>query len=45
MKRLTLNFIGIKKVRTSTIGPLRLSKPAFREKWLSKVEEFGRKNT
>lgn len=43
MKRLTLKFIGIKKVKTSTIGPLRLSKPEFREKWLNKVEALGKK--
>jgi len=41
MKRLTLKFIGIKKVRITSIGPLRLSKPAFRNKWLKKVEALG----
>ncbi|XCF05346.1 NAD(P)H-dependent oxidoreductase [Tamlana crocina] len=41
MKKLTLNFIGVKKVRTTTIGPIRLSKENFREKWLIKVEKLG----
>ena len=44
MKRLTLKFIGIKKVKISAIGPLRLSKPEFREKWLMKVEGLGKKS-
>lgn len=43
MKRLTIKFVGIKKVKISTIGPLRLSKPEFREKWLMKVERLGTK--
>ena len=41
MKKLTLNFIGVKKVRISTIGPIRLSKEKFRLKWLKKVEKLG----
>ena len=44
MKKLTLNFIGIRSVKITTIGPLRLSKPAFREKWLTKIEKMGRLN-
>jgi len=44
MKRLTMNFIGIKKVRITSIGPLRLSKESFRFKWLQKVEKLGLKN-
>lgn len=44
MKKLTLNFIGIRKVRITSIGPLRLSKPEFRENWLQKVEKLGIKN-
>ncbi len=43
MKRLTLKFSGIKKVKISAIGPLRLSKPEFREKWLMKVEGLGKR--
>ncbi len=41
MKKLTLNFIGVKSVRITSIGPLRLSKDAFRTKWLEKVERLG----
>lgn len=44
IKKLTLNFIGIKKVRITSIGPIRLSKPSFRENWLKKVEKLGRLN-
>jgi len=44
MKRLTLDFVGVKKIRATTIGPLRLSKPEFRQKWLDRVEALGRKN-
>ncbi len=44
MKKLTMNFIGIKKVRITSIGPLRLSKEEFRQKWLRKVEQLGFKN-
>jgi len=41
MRKLTMNFIGINKVRTTAIGPLRLSKQDFRDKWLKKVEVLG----
>ncbi len=41
MKRLTLNFIGVKKVKITTIGPIRLSKEEFRAKWIKKVEKLG----
>lgn len=44
MKKLTMNFIGIKKVRITAIGPLRLSKVDFREKWLKRVEKLGLQN-
>ncbi|MCW5515057.1 NAD(P)H-dependent oxidoreductase [Muriicola sp. Z0-33] len=44
MKKLTLNFIGVSPVRATTIGPIRLSKPAYRSKWLKKIEKLGRKN-
>ncbi len=43
MKKLTMQFVGIKKVGVTAIGPLRLSKDEFRAKWLSKVEVLGRK--
>lgn len=41
MKRLTLKFIGIKKVRITPIGPIRLSKDKFRANWLRKIENLG----
>jgi len=41
MKKLTMNFIGVKSVKTTTIGPVRLSKLEFREKWLAKIERLG----
>lgn len=44
MKKGTLHYIGVKKVRVTTIGPIRLSKEKFREKWLSKVEKLGEGN-
>ncbi len=44
MEKITLNFIGVKKVRITTIGPIRLSKDKFREKWLKKVERLGEMN-
>lgn len=44
IKKLTLNFIGVKKVRITSIGPIRLSKQSFRENWLKKVEKLGRLN-
>lgn len=42
MKKLTMQFVGVKKVKITTIGPLRLSKESYREKWLTKVENLGR---
>ncbi|MDO6674604.1 NAD(P)H-dependent oxidoreductase [Tenacibaculum sp. 1B UA] len=44
MKKLTLNYIGVKKVRITTIGPIRLSKEKFRAKWLKKVVTLGTMN-
>ncbi|WP_425635855.1 NAD(P)H-dependent oxidoreductase [Algoriphagus yeomjeoni] len=41
MKRVTLNYIGVKKVRITAIGPIRLSKKELKEKWLKKVEKLG----
>lgn len=42
IKKLTLNFVGIKQVKFTTIGSLRLSKDSYREKWLQKVEQLGK---
>ncbi|MCH7407904.1 NAD(P)H-dependent oxidoreductase [Belliella sp. DSM 111904] len=44
IKKGTLNFIGVKKVRITSIGPIRLSKQEFRVKWLEKVEKLGKMN-
>ncbi|WP_417799558.1 NAD(P)H-dependent oxidoreductase [Tenacibaculum sp.] len=44
IKKLTLNYIGVKKVRITTIGPIRLSKEKFRSKWLKKVAALGTMN-
>lgn len=44
MKKLTLQFVGVRKVKISSIGPMRLSKDQFRENWLKKVELLGIKN-
>lgn len=44
MKRLTMNFVGVKKVKVTNIGPIRLSTDEFRAKWLEKVERYGNKD-
>jgi len=44
MKKLTLQFCGIKSVKVTTIGPLRLSKDTYRENWLRKIEKLGQQN-
>ncbi len=41
MKKNTLEFCGIAPVRITIIGPLRLSKPATREKWLRNAQQLG----
>ncbi|MBC6998624.1 NAD(P)H-dependent oxidoreductase [Cytophaga sp. FL35] len=41
MKKQTLHFIGVKSVKITAIGPIRLSKDSFRKKWLQKVEDLG----
>lgn len=41
MKRNTLYFCGVRSIKATTIGPIRLSKPEWREKWLKKVEIIG----
>ncbi|NLP58741.1 NAD(P)H-dependent oxidoreductase [Lutibacter sp. B1] len=44
MKKLTLQFVGIQKVKITAIGPVRLSKNEFRIKWLKKIEKLGFEN-
>jgi NAD(P)H dehydrogenase (quinone) len=43
LKAATLQFCGIKKVKVSTFGGVRLSKPATRMRWLEQVAQLGRK--
>jgi len=42
IKKLTCEFVGIKKVKFTTIGSLRLSTEEYRKKWLTKIERLGR---
>jgi len=44
IKKGTLHYIGVKKVRITTIGSIRLSKEKFRTKWLNTIEKLGQKN-
>lgn len=44
MKKLTMNFVGVKKVGITTIGPLRLSKEEWRKKKLAMVQRLGKEN-
>ncbi len=44
MKKLTMNFIGVKSVKITSIGPMRLSKDEFRKKWLRKVKKLGERS-
>lgn len=44
MKKLTMNFIGVKSVKITAIGPLRLSTEKFRKKWIFKIQKLGEKN-
>lgn len=41
MKKLTLQFCGFNTVKITDIGPIRLSKESFRQRWLQKVENLG----
>ncbi len=41
MKRATMKFVGVKKVKITAIGPIRMSTQRFRSDWLSKVEALG----
>jgi NAD(P)H dehydrogenase (quinone) len=42
MKNNILEFCGIKPVRITSIGPVRNSSPAQREKWLLKIVEYAK---
>jgi putative NADPH-quinone reductase len=41
VKKLTLQFCGINPVRITTIGPIRLSKETYRQKWINRIEKLG----
>jgi len=43
MKRGILEFCGIKPVRITTIGSLKVSSDRKRSRWIAKVEKLGRK--
>lgn len=43
MKKTTLEFCGIKPVRVTSIGPVRLSKDSYRQQWLDRVRQLGYK--
>lgn len=43
MKKGILGFCGIKPVRITSLGPIKKSTKKQREKWLKKIENFGRK--
>ena len=43
LKKCTLEFCGITPVRITSIGPVRLSKPAWRDRWLKKIRQLGSK--
>lgn len=41
IKEVTLQFIGVKRIKVKEIGPMRGSTPAKREKWLADVRRLG----
>lgn len=43
IKKITLEFSGIRPVKVTNIGPLKDSSERFRKKWLDKVEKIGEK--
>lgn len=43
MSRNTLYYCGVRNIKATTIGPIRLSKQVWREKKLKKVEQLGQK--
>ncbi len=43
IKKMILGFVGIKTIKTTYIGPMKNSSPAFREKWIKKVKTIGLK--
>ena len=43
LKKMILEFCGIKPVKITSIGPIRFSKDSFREKHLNKIKNLGSK--
>ena len=43
MKKGVLEFCGVKPVRITSLGPIKKSTESQRNKWLKKVESFGKK--
>ncbi len=43
MKKMTLEFCGIKPVRISSIGSVQEACEAQRQKWLGKIERYGKR--
>lgn len=41
MKKLTMEFCGVKPVKVTNIGPIRLSKESYRKKWIDKIYNLG----
>jgi NAD(P)H dehydrogenase (quinone) len=44
MKKMVLKFCGVKPVKVTHIGPIRLSKDSYRAKWLQRVEKMGQRD-
>lgn len=44
MKKLTMQFVGVRSVKITTVAPIRLSKQEFRSNWLKKLERLGELN-
>lgn len=43
VKKITLEYCGIKPVKVTAISPIAKSTEEFRKKWLSKIEEIAKK--
>ncbi len=43
LKKMTLEFCGITPVKVTFISPIKRSSEEYKKKWLSKIEDLGRK--
>lgn len=43
LKWITLGYCGVSPIRGTAIGIVRLSNPAWRQKWVERVERLGTK--